>query len=177
MKRSHFCWALIAIAFIVGQVFPLQSASAETRAGVEVLDIYQAASRIEQSKRPTVILLYGIGCSLSRNLFPDFVALAKEYQGRGVDFLVFSTDPENNIGHIPDFLSRHNAPFSPVWIKRWEPGTLSKALTAIGIDIGSSWTRPLVAVRDTQGRIVAQDQATDNLDFVRDALDEMMEEK
>ena len=139
--------------------------------GVELLDVTQTAQRISGLRgRPSVVLLYSTTCPLSRQMFPEFVAIANRYRARGVDFLVFSTDQEEQFGDVPAFLSERNAPFPAVAIKRWAPGNLGRAMNPLGIDIGESWVRPLIAVRDGNGKVVAQGQAVTNLAPLQAAL-------
>jgi len=40
-----------------------------------------------------------------------------------------------------------------------------------GIDVGASWTMPLVAVRDRNGRVVMQNEGTTDLTRLRSALE------
>src|ERR1700687_5645315 len=142
--------------------------------GVELLDVGQLARRIRQhSDRPSVVLLYGTHCPLSRRMFPEFVAIANQYRARGVEFLVFSTDNEEHFEEVPEFLMRHNAQFSPVAIVPWAPGSLSSAMAPLGIEVGQTWTRPLVAIRDRTGRVISQGQAVTDLSRLRATLDSL----
>jgi hypothetical protein len=143
--------------------------------GVEMLDVAQAARRIGgQRGRPSVVLLYATTCPLSRTMFPQFVAIANRYRSRGVDFLVFSTDEGEEIGAVPAFLSARNASFPPLAIKPWPAGALSRAMTPLGIEVGATWTRPLVAVRDANGKVVLQGQAVTDLSRLPSVLDSLL---
>ena len=46
-------------------------------------------------------------------------------------------------------------------------------MTPLGIKIGSTWTRPLVAVRDRGGRVIAQGQAVTDLSGLKKALESL----
>ena len=143
--------------------------------GVSRIDVNQAARRIASRQgRPTVVLLYSTTCSLSQRMFPEFVALAGQYRARGVDFVVLSTDDEDEHGAVPGFLTARKAPFEPVAIKDWQPGELTRAMAPVGIEIRSTWTRPLVAVRDRNGRVVRQSEAEVDLSGLRTALDKLV---
>lgn len=142
--------------------------------GVSLIDVNQAARRISSRVgRPTVVLLYSTTCSLSQRMFPDFVALANQYRSRGIDFIVLSTDDEDEWAQVRSFLAERKAPFEPVALKRWEPGNLSRAMAPLGIEVHSTWTRPLVAVRDSSGRVVRQSEAEVDLSGLRMALDKL----
>ena len=139
--------------------------------GVELLDVGQMARRIAaQRGRPSVVLLYSTTCPLTRQMFPQFVAIANRYRARGVDFLVFSTDDEEQFASVPAFLSQRNAPFPAVAIKQWAPGTLSRTMNPLGIEVGDVWVRPLIAVRDSSGKVVTQGQGVTDLAPLQAAL-------
>ena len=147
------------------------SVAGESATEVDSVDVADVARKISQrTGRPSVVLLYATTCSLSQRMFPEFVSLAKEYQRRGVDFLVFSTDEAKNAYWIPEFLSNHEASFAPVFVRPWVPGSLGRALSPLGIVIGSTWTQPLVAVRNRDGRVITQSQGVTDLSGVRAAL-------
>jgi hypothetical protein len=142
--------------------------------GVSLIDVTQAARSISgRVGRPTVVLLYGIHCPLSQRMFPEFVAIANQYRSRGIDFIVLSTDEPDEVGNVPSFLSERKAPFEPVALKRWKSGDLTRAMAPLGIEVGSTWTRPLVAVRDSSGRVVRQSEAETDLSGLRNALDRL----
>ena len=139
--------------------------------GVALVDVRQAAQRVSSRLgRPTVVMLYSTGCSLSQAAFPEFVKLANQYRARGVDFVVLSTDEEENFGEVPAFLAQRGAPFEPVAIKRWEAGDLGRAFAPLGIRIGSTWTRPLIAMRDRDGKVVGKMEGQTDLAPLRTAL-------
>ena len=143
--------------------------------GVSLIDVNQAARRISSRVgRPTVVLLYSTTCPLSRQMFPEFVAITNQYRARGIDFIVLSTDDEEQFGDVAPFLSRHKLSMEPVAIKPWASGNLIRALAPLGIEIGSTWTRPLVAVRDASGRVVRKTEATTDLSGLRGTLDSLV---
>ena len=147
------------------------SLAGESAAGVDAVDVADVARQIaRRTGRPSVVLLYATTCPLTQRMFPEFVSLAKEYQRRGVNFLVFSTDEAENAYWVPVFLSKHGASFAPVLVRPWAPGSLDRALSPLGIRVGSTWTRPLVAVRDRDGRVITQGQGVTDLRRVRAAL-------
>ena len=72
---------------------------------------------------------------------------------------------------IPGFLARYEAPFDPLYIKPWQPGELSGALSPLGFNITRApWDRPYVAVLDPQGNVVAQWNAATNLAAIDAAI-------
>jgi thiol-disulfide isomerase/thioredoxin len=143
--------------------------------GVELLDVGQTARRIAgQRGRPSVVLLYATNCPLTRQMFPQFVAIANRYRARGVDFLVFSTDDEENIALVPTFLSERHAPFPALAIKPWPAGSLDRAMKPLGIEIGETFTRPVIAVRDGNGKIITQGQGITDLSPLQSALNSLV---
>jgi thiol-disulfide isomerase/thioredoxin len=126
---------------------------------IERITVEQAAARIRQhTGRPTVIVFYKTTCPISQAMFPSLVALARRQQVSGVSFLVFAVDSEVRVNQIPRFLARYGAPFPPVFVQPWTPGTFSRTMATLGITAGATWTTPLVAVRASGGRIVTQGQ-------------------
>ena len=152
---------------------PVGGLESSSQTEIESVEIREAATRLRRrTGKVSVILFFSTGCSLSQRLFPSFVAMAKEYQPRGVDFLVFSTDPPGNLQRVAPFLARHGATFKTVHIKPWQSGHFKRALAPHGIEIGDMWTKPLVAVRDRNGRVLLQGQGVTNLAPFRTALDD-----
>ena len=139
--------------------------------GVALIDVEQMARRIEARRgRPTVVMLYSTTCSLSQQAFPQMVALAREYRAKGVEFVVLSTDSEKNFDEVPPFVSKAGGAFEPVAIKPWPSGNLKRALGTVGIEIGMDWTRPLVALRDRDGKVVRKGEGVTDLAPLRSAL-------
>lgn len=139
--------------------------------GFQSLRAEDAAAYAGQATgRPAVIVFYATSCPRSQAMFPSLVALANQYQSAGVDFLVFSTDEEADKERIPEFLAKYGAPFAPVYVERWAPGEFTQAMAGVGIHAGKVWTRPLVAVRDGNGTIVAQAQGVTDVSPLSAAL-------
>ncbi len=138
------------------------------RSGAEGLTVQQAAARIASTAgRPSIVLLYGTQCPLTRRMFSDFVALARRHPE--VDVLAFATD-EDLAEEVPAFLQSHGASFPPVYLRQWQPGALTQAMASLGIDAGATWVRPLVAVRDASGRVIGQAQGVTDLAGVEQTL-------
>jgi len=136
--------------------------------GAEGLTVQEAAARIAGTRgRPSIVLLYGTQCPLTRRMFSDFVALARRHPE--VDILAFATD-EELAGEVPDFLQSHGASFAPVYIREWQPGAFTQAMAPLGINAGAEWVRPLVAVRDASGRVIAQAQGVTDVTGVEQTL-------
>ena len=139
--------------------------------GLQILRAEDAAAAVGQATgRPAIVVFYATSCPRSRAMFPSLVALADQYQTAGVDFLVFSTDDQADVDRIPSFLAKYNAPFAPVYIEPWAPGEFTQSLASVGIHAGKSWTKPLVAIRDANGNIVAQAQGVTDLSPLAAAL-------
>jgi hypothetical protein len=140
--------------------------------GVRAVNASEAARYLKGKKgRVTLAILYGTRCPRSRAMFPGFVALARHYEGQPFDVAAFSTDDEEDKDGIPGFLARYEAPFDPLYIKPWQPGELSGALTPLGFGITRApWDRPYVAVLDPQGNVVAQWNAATNLAAIDAAI-------
>ena len=141
-------------------------------AGILAVSSYEAAQYLKGKKgRVTLAILYGTRCPRSRAMFPGFVALARHYHGQQFDVAAFSTDDDEDKDGIPGFLARYEAPFDPLYIKPWQPGELSGALSPLGFNITRApWDRPYVAVLDPQGNVVVQWNAATNLAAIDAAI-------
>jgi hypothetical protein len=128
--------------------------------GVEYLTVRQAAERIQGTRgRPAVVLLYGIRNEQTLSQFPEIVRTARACRERGIAFLAFHTDRvPQAVERLPSLLREHTAPFPAVQIYRWRPGMLSGTMEPLGIEVGTSWRNPLVAVLDAQGAVLWQSQ-------------------
>ncbi|HEY2856361.1 MAG TPA: hypothetical protein VGJ18_26200 [Gemmatimonadaceae bacterium] len=141
------------------------------KTGVEGLAAEQAAIRIGATRgKPSVVLLYGTECPITQSMFGDFVALAKRHPE--VDFIAFATD-EDLAGEVPGFLRQHGASFTPTYIREWQPGELTRAFAPLGIRIGRDWTRPLIAVRDADGRVVVQGEGVGDISPIESLLQKL----
>ena len=151
---------------------PPPTAPALDAAGIVAVSSYEAAQYLKGKKgRVTLAILYGTRCPRSRAMFPGFVALARHYHGQQLEVAAFSTDDDEDKDGIPGFLARYEAPFDPLYIKPWQPGELSGALSPLGFNITRApWDRPYVAVLDPQGNVVAQWNAATNLAAIDAAI-------
>ena len=138
--------------------------------GAEYLTVWQAAQRIRQARgRPAVVVLYGIWNQATREQFPEIVSLAKSCRERGVEFLAFHKDANwDALVELPGFLARHSAPFPPLQLYPWRSGVLDATMRELDIDVGQSWTPPLVAVLDRSGRVLWQGQGVSDWTHVRE---------
>ena len=150
----------------------LPGAFAAQPAAFQAVDVYRIAGEIRAAEgHPVVILLYGSECPLSKAMFPGFVQAARDYEGRGVRFLVFNTDGVEYGAYAADFLQRHRAGFPPVVVRDWAPGELTLAMKPLGVKVGATWTRPLVAVFDRGGRVIFQSQGQTDVRPLRAAIE------
>jgi uncharacterized protein len=128
--------------------------------GVEYLTVRQAAERIQAAKgRPAVVLLYGTWNEQTQGDLPAIVRTARTCRDRGIAFLAFHTDNlPRAVDTLPRLLRQHDAPFPAVQLYRWRSGMLDATMAPLGIQVGRSWSPPLVAVLDGQGAVVWQSQ-------------------
>jgi thiol-disulfide isomerase/thioredoxin len=119
--------------------------------------------------RPTVVMFFSSGCPLCRNLWPRLLDFAKQVRDKNVSFLVFPID--KNKEKAVDFVSNYSIPFNCYWVEPWSPGQLDGSMKPLGIQIGKSFLIPLVAVLDSNGRVVAQWQGLRDVSQVRTALE------
>lgn len=139
---------------------------------LQVITVSQAAQRVREleGNKPVVMVLYSTRCPISRRLMPKLGPLAAEAGARGISWQVYSTDDPRDFGDVQAFLEKNGAPFAPVAIEPWEAGDLIRAMAPLGIKIGATWTRPLVAVRNSAGRTVAKDEAVDDIAWLRRSI-------
>lgn len=171
MKKRHLAIAMIVL---IALVTPLGRYAIGAFRPVDVVSVHDAAASVRTPGKPALIVLYGPRCPLSEAAFPGIVALAREAAAGGAEVLAYSTDDGIDRYLVGGFLSGHRAPFAARRILRWEPGQLSSEFSALGIPIGDTWMRPLIAVRSSTGRIIYQAQAPKNLDGAKAALDRVL---
>ena len=147
------------------------AADRETAGGVQTIDVDTAARRIRNSSGPTVLVLYSSKCPVCQEMFPQLSELARNAQGRGITWEVLSTDDPGDAEQVGPFLAQTRAPFPPVLLRPSPPGTLSRAMEPLGINIGTQWAKPFVAVRDKNGKVMVQGEGMAELSQVRGALD------
>ena len=121
---------------------------------VEQISLDQAAARVRGSSQPTVVVFYKTTCPISRAMFPTLVSLAREH-GNSTRFLVFSVDASENVGAIPTYLAAAGAPFDALHIREWPRGAFIQTMSTFGVEVGTTWTTPLVMVRDGRGQTIA----------------------
>ncbi len=157
MKNPLAAFALFCTLCLPGPVLA-------QRPAVQLVDVYRMVGEIRAEEgHPVVVLLYGSECPLSKAMFPGFVRAAREYGPRGVKFLVFNTDGAQYGEYAGEFLRRHQAGFANMVVRDWAPGELDRAMKPLGIRVGSTWTRPLLAVLDREGRVIHQSQGQTDL--------------
>ena len=150
----------------------LPGAFAAQPAAFQAIDVYRIVGEIRAAEgHPVVVLLYGSECPLSKSMFPGFVQAARDFEARGVRFLVFNTDGVEYGDYAAEFLRRHRAGFPAVVVRDWASGELTLAMKPLGVRIGRTWTRPLVAVFDRGGSVIFQSQGQTDLRPMRAAIE------
>lgn len=127
---------------------------------VEVADLPAAISPGGGS--PVVLVLYGAHCPLSRQLVTGLARLEAQYRRDGVRVLALNVDDDSELRDVPAFLRETGAGFPPARLATWPSGALSKALMAIGSSViqpHQTFTLPVVAIWNGEGRMVAESQA------------------
>jgi hypothetical protein len=140
--------------------------------GVALMDVDAAARAFGESRGSVAVLvIYSSKCGLCQQVMPELSALARDLEGRGVQWKAFSVDALEDQPQLPDFLAQTRAPFAAVALRPWAAGGLSRAFGAQGVTIPESWSRPFIAVRDRTGRVLFQSEGVGQLSQVRGALD------
>ena len=142
--------------------------------GLKVITVSQAARRVRELEgAPVVMVLYSTRCPISQQLIPQLGAVAAQYRARGIAWELYSTDEPEDFRDVQGFLAKNNAPFSAVAIEPWESGDLTRAMAPLGIDVRSTWTRPLVAVRNAAGRTVGQAEAVSDVSGLKRTIESL----
>jgi thiol-disulfide isomerase/thioredoxin len=129
-------------------------------ARLEYLTVQAMAARVQPGTAPTVLVLYGTNCPLSRRLMPGLQQIATQYQGAGLRVLAINVDDDEPFYDVPAFLATTGAQFPPIRVSR-QPGELSAALNSLGsnaIPSGQKFTMPVVVVWGRRGTVLAQAQ-------------------
>jgi thiol-disulfide isomerase/thioredoxin len=128
---------------------------------VLAMSAVDAADTVKASTgRPTVILLYSTSSPICRAMFPQFADLSRRARDAGATVLAFSTDSRIEARDVPGLLADYGVQVTPYWIRPWAPGEFDLAFQRTGILVGTQWTRPLLAIRAADGRILYEAQGT-----------------
>jgi thiol-disulfide isomerase/thioredoxin len=129
------------------------------RAQVVGVNADEAALRIRYEKGARVVLFYSATCPASRQMFPAFKVLARQYAPLGVSILAYSLNDDPEL--LDRYLGREQLPFERTYIYPGETGSLASALRSEGIRVpkGTSYT-PSIVVMDDAGGMVGQHAGT-----------------
>ena len=137
------------------------SPAAPARDGrLEYLTVQAMTGRVQPGAAPTVLVLYGTNCPLSRQLMSGLQQIATQYQGAGLRVLAINVDDDEPFYDVPAFLAATGARFPPVRVSR-QAGELSSALNSLGskaIPSGQKFTMPVVVVWGRRGTVLAEAQ-------------------
>lgn len=128
---------------------------------LEYLTVRAMAARVQPGTAPTVLVLYGTNCPLSRRLMPGLQQIATQYQGAGLRVLAFNVDDDDPFYDVPAFLAATGAGFPPARVSAWQAGELSAVLNSLGskvIPSGQKFTMPIVVVWSRRGSVLAEAQ-------------------
>jgi thiol-disulfide isomerase/thioredoxin len=127
---------------------------------VRAMSAFDAADTVKATSRPTVILLYSTSSPICRAMFPQFADFSRRARDAGATVLAFSTDSRIEARDVPGFLADYGVEVTPYWIRPWAPREFDLAFQRTGILVGTQWTRPLLAIRAADGRILYEAQGT-----------------
>lgn len=130
-----------------------------------------AAEILSRDGQVRLVLLYAASCPYSRELFPEFVHLAERARRLNVSIFAFSTD--RSVETLEAYVGNQALPFSIVWIRPWKSGHLDLAMRPTGIDIGTTFGTPLIAVLDTSGQLVGQWEGEEGVEQAEQWLDSL----
>ena len=123
------------------------------------VSVHQAADRLEESG-PALVIFFSTTCSRSRVAFPQLVRIADGLQEE-LAVLAFATDSDPRA--IDGFVARSGASFPVDRLEPWQSGEMGFAMGRVGIEIGQTWTMPLIAVFERDGRVLGQWQGLTDL--------------
>ena len=130
-------------------------------ARLEYLTVQSMTARVQPGAAPTVLVLYGTNCPLSRELMPGLQQIATQYQTAGLRVLALNIDEDEPFYDVPAFLASTGASFPPARVFPLRPGDLSAALNSLGskvIPSGQRYTMPVVVVWGRRGTVLAEAQ-------------------
>lgn len=137
-------------------------------APVEGMTVQQAAASLaEPTGRPSIVIIYGAHCSITTGMFTAFAEMAARHPE--VDVRAFE-DNQDHASELPAFLREHGADFTPRYLYDWRRGQLIAAMAPLGITVNTTFTTPLVAIRDKDGRVVLQGEGMTDVKGMEEAL-------
>lgn len=110
------------------------------------------AALAAQRGHPLVVNFWATWCAPCVEEFPDLVAAARAWRGRGVRMLSVSADDTKDLAPVRGTLARFGGPFSEVLVVGADPGP-AEGIMAV---VDPSWTGalPSTFVYDASGRQV-----------------------
>jgi thiol-disulfide isomerase/thioredoxin len=132
---------------------------------LQYLTVQALAGRVQPGATPSVLVLYGTHCPLSRRLMPGLQQIATQYQSEGVRVLAINVDDDEPGYDVPAFLAATGARFPPIRLSKWRTSELSTALNSLGskaISSGQGFTMPVVVVWGPKGTVLAESQGMSN---------------
>ena len=138
-----------------------RAVSAEA-AAIERLTPNQLTALVRRYPSPTVLVLYGTNCPLSRELMPGLEQIASRHKGDGVLIHAVNVDPDSADYDIAAFLRSTGATFPAIRVSDHRASALASALGSAGSEVipagDTTYTMPIVVVWDRSGAVVAQAQ-------------------
>ena len=131
-------------------------------AAIERLTPNQLTALVRRYPSPTVLVLYGTKCPLSRELMPGLEQIASRHKADGVLLHAVNVDPDSTDYDIAAFLRSTSATFPAIRVSDHRASALASALGSAGSEVipagDTAYTTPVVVVWDRSGAVVAQAQ-------------------
>jgi hypothetical protein len=161
----------MALLFLIAAIPAFAGQAQAQPHRISELTVFQARDMIQNSDRPMVVMIYAARCSRSRRIFNDFNRRAAEWREQGVSVLALATD--RSAERLKSYLDGKNLSFEPYRLIPWKKGTLDKAMSQVGLEIGRTFKLPLLAVFNAEGRVVLRDEGAGNLRKAGQAVEDL----
>lgn len=111
-----------------------------------------------------VVFIYRATCPACHIMFDEYLEWITPYQDE-ISVLAFSTD--RTAEELDRYLGDREMPFERLQVEPWQPGDFDRALKPTGIDIGKTFGTPLLAVIDSNNRLVGQYEGANGVKHAR----------
>lgn len=147
--------AVIGIVAMVGWAYHLREEAIATTP-LRQFTVAQTAQRMRDARgRVVILVLYRPGSH--GFLIGDLRRWATQVSRPRVELLAMAVGRRRNAQAFFRYAGdRGLPPLAPTWLEPWPSGALDSTMAELGVRVGKTWTIPLVAVIDPEGKVVAQ---------------------
>jgi hypothetical protein len=149
---------------------PGPAAAQSGKSSVQELTLTEMTELIKESRGKSILLVFVYNSRSGQDVFAEVNKIAKEYRGRGLQVLAFSTD--SDVKELEDLLAETKVNFDAYRVQGGNSAVARKPIQAVGLTRFNG-KLPYAAVLDKDGKVAEEWPGSDtfNVDEYRDWLE------